>query len=350
MTITSETRSVAGRVTALYRRAGNADQNRLGLALLVIAVSQLIVLMDTTIVTMALPRIQSALGFSATGLLWVVNLYGLVFGSLLLLGGRVGDILGRRRVLIAGLALFSAASLLGGLAPGQGWLLAGRAAVLPAGLGLLGPAIQRRLPALDRGLRHRRRRQHAAAAPHRAPPADGGRRPVRRRRNVLAVPDQRDRQLPRPRLRRLHYRRLRAEPGLRALRRARPVAGQADRLRGGLQRGQRGPLVGGSVGLAALGTVAWTTAAHQIHVTRPGGAAATYRYALATGFDRAFLAAAGVALAILILAVALIRVRATGPAGQALPAAPPRAGQRQPQPEPNGRHRPPKSHRLDSTA
>jgi hypothetical protein len=96
------------------------------------------------------------------------------------------------------------------------------------------------------------------------------------------------------------------------------------------------PLVGGSVGLAALGTVAWTTAAHQIHVTQAGGAAATYRHALATGFDRAFLAAAGVALAIAILAVVLIRVRATGLAGQARPAAPPRAGQRQPQPEPDG--------------
>ncbi len=85
MTITSETRSVAGRVTALYRRAGRAGQSRLGLALLVIAGCQLMVLMDTTIVTMALPRIQSALGFSATGLLWVVNLYGLIFGGLLLL-------------------------------------------------------------------------------------------------------------------------------------------------------------------------------------------------------------------------------------------------------------------------
>ena len=107
MTVTSEARSVAGRVTALYLRAGNAGQSRLGLALLVIAVSQLIVLMDTTIVTMALPRIQSALGFSATGLLWVVNLYGLIFGGLLLSGGRVGDILGRRRVLTVGLVLFS---------------------------------------------------------------------------------------------------------------------------------------------------------------------------------------------------------------------------------------------------
>jgi hypothetical protein len=76
MTITSETRSAAGRVTALYRRAGKAGQNRLGVALLVIAVSQLIVLMGTTIVTMSLPRIGSALGFSTTGLLWVVNLSG----------------------------------------------------------------------------------------------------------------------------------------------------------------------------------------------------------------------------------------------------------------------------------
>jgi hypothetical protein len=81
------------------------------------------------------------------------------------------------------------------------------------------------------------------------------------------------------------------------------------------------PPVGGSVGIAALGTVAWTTAAHQIHSLRAGGAAATVRHALATGFDRAFLVAAGVALAILILAVVLIRERATGAADQALPVA-----------------------------
>jgi MFS family permease len=139
MTMTSETRSVAGRVRALYRRAGSAGQSRLGLALLVIAVSQLIVLMGTTIVTMSLPRIQSALGFSATGLLWVVNLYGLIFGGLLLSGGRVGDILGRRRVLTAGLVLFSAASLLGGLAQDKAWLLAARAAQ-GAGAAVIAPA------------------------------------------------------------------------------------------------------------------------------------------------------------------------------------------------------------------
>ncbi len=135
----SEPRSVAGRVTVLYRRAGRAGQSRLGLALLVIADCQLMVLMDTTIVTMALPRIQSALGFSATGLLWVVNLYGLIFGGLLLLGGRVGEILGRRRVLIAGLVLFSAASLLGGVAQDEGWLLAARAAQ-GTGAALIAPA------------------------------------------------------------------------------------------------------------------------------------------------------------------------------------------------------------------
>jgi MFS family permease len=139
MTVTSETRSVAGRAAGLYRRAGNAGRNRLGLALLVIAVCQLMVLMDTTIVTMAVPRIQPALGFSTTGLLWVVNLYGLIFGGLLPLGGRAGDILGRRRVLIVGLALFSAASLPGGVAQDKGWLLAARAAQ-GAGAALIAPA------------------------------------------------------------------------------------------------------------------------------------------------------------------------------------------------------------------
>src|SRR5579872_4844025 len=139
MTVTSETQSAARRVAGLYRRAGNAGRNRLGLALLVIAVCQLMVLLDTTIVTMALPRLQSAFGFSATGLLWVVNLYGLIFGGLLLLGGRAGDILGRRRVLTVGLVLFSVASLLGGVAQDKGWLLAARAGQ-GAGAALFAPA------------------------------------------------------------------------------------------------------------------------------------------------------------------------------------------------------------------
>ncbi|MET7683968.1 MFS transporter [Streptomyces sp. NPDC005423] len=97
------------------------------MALLVIAACQLMVVLDITIVNIALPHIQSALGFSTTGLAWVVNAYTLTFGGLLLLGGRAGDILGRRRVLVFGVLLFVFASLLGGLAQSSGQLLAARA-------------------------------------------------------------------------------------------------------------------------------------------------------------------------------------------------------------------------------
>ncbi len=100
---------------------------RLGLALFVIATAQLMVVLDATIVNVALPHIQTALGFSGSGLEWVVNAYALTFGGLLLLGGRAGDILGRRRVFIAGIILFSLASLLGGFATSQAWLLTARA-------------------------------------------------------------------------------------------------------------------------------------------------------------------------------------------------------------------------------
>jgi EmrB/QacA subfamily drug resistance transporter len=99
----------------------------LGLALIVIATAQLMVVLDATIVNVALPHIQHSLGFSGSGLEWVVNAYALTFGGLLLLGGRAGDILGRRRVFIAGIVLFSVASLLGGFATTQEWLLAARA-------------------------------------------------------------------------------------------------------------------------------------------------------------------------------------------------------------------------------
>jgi EmrB/QacA subfamily drug resistance transporter len=78
-------------------------------------------------VNVALPHIQQALGFSGSGLEWVVNAYAVTFGGLLLLGGRAGDILGRRRVFVAGLLLFSAASLVGGFATSQWWLLTARA-------------------------------------------------------------------------------------------------------------------------------------------------------------------------------------------------------------------------------
>ncbi|MEB8336980.1 MFS transporter [Streptomyces endophyticus] len=113
--------SATGRTTA---RGGN---RRLGLALLVIATAQLMVVLDSTIVNVALPQVQSALGFSGSGLQWVVNAYAVTFGGLLLLGGRAGDILGRRRVFVFGLLLFSTASLLGGFATSEWWLLTARA-------------------------------------------------------------------------------------------------------------------------------------------------------------------------------------------------------------------------------
>ena len=102
-------------------------QRRLGMALAVIATAQLMVVLDLTIVIVALPHIQQDLGFSGTNLEWVVNAYAVAFGGLLLLGGRAGDLLERRRVFIAGLIVFSLASLLGGLATSQAWLIAARA-------------------------------------------------------------------------------------------------------------------------------------------------------------------------------------------------------------------------------
>jgi EmrB/QacA subfamily drug resistance transporter len=102
------------------------------------------VVLDATIVNVALPHIQHALGFSGSGLEWVVNAYALTFGGLLLLGGRAADVLGRRRVFIAGIILFSIASLLGGFATTQAWLLGARALqgvggaiVAPAALSLI---------------------------------------------------------------------------------------------------------------------------------------------------------------------------------------------------------------------
>ncbi|MFE9680225.1 MFS transporter [Streptomyces sp. NPDC006285] len=97
-----------------------------GIALLVIASCQLMVVLDITIVNIALPHIQSSLGFSTENLSWVVNAYTLTFGGLLLLGGRLGDILGRRRVFVFGVLLFVLASLLGGLSQESWQLLAAR--------------------------------------------------------------------------------------------------------------------------------------------------------------------------------------------------------------------------------
>jgi EmrB/QacA subfamily drug resistance transporter len=97
------------------------------LALALVCLVQFMVILDVAIVTLALPSIKTALGFSETGLQWVLSAYTLTFGGLLLLGGRAGDLLGRRRVLIAGLVVFTGASLVCGLASSAGMLIAARA-------------------------------------------------------------------------------------------------------------------------------------------------------------------------------------------------------------------------------
>ncbi|TNC18702.1 MFS transporter [Amycolatopsis alkalitolerans] len=89
---------------------------------------QLMIILDATVMNVALPRIQADLHFSATSLSWVINIYTLVFGGLLLLGGRAGDLFGRRRLFIGGLTLFTIASLAGGFADSATWLLAARVA------------------------------------------------------------------------------------------------------------------------------------------------------------------------------------------------------------------------------
>jgi EmrB/QacA subfamily drug resistance transporter len=130
--------STAAASNATATPSSGAPTRRLGLALAVIATAQLMVVLDGTIVNVALPHIQNALGFSGTNLEWVVNAYTLVFGGLLLLGGRSGDLLGRRRIFIAGLLVFAGASLLGGFATDQAWLLAARA-IQGAGAAMAAP-------------------------------------------------------------------------------------------------------------------------------------------------------------------------------------------------------------------
>ena len=91
------------------------------------SMAQLMIILDASIINVALPTIQKALHFSPEDLQWVVNIYVLLFGGFLLLGGRAGDILGRRQLFIGGMVLFSLASLAGGFATSAGFLVAARA-------------------------------------------------------------------------------------------------------------------------------------------------------------------------------------------------------------------------------
>src|SRR6187397_2628032 len=113
-------------------------------ALALIVTAQFMVILDVAIVNVALPSIKSDLGFSQTNLQWVVSAYAIIFGGALLLGGRLADVLGRRRLFVAGLALFSASSLLCGLAWSEASLIGfravqglGGAMLVPAALSLL---------------------------------------------------------------------------------------------------------------------------------------------------------------------------------------------------------------------
>src|SRR3954469_24755201 len=108
-------------------------------ALALLAAAQFVVVLDASIVNVALPSIGRGLEFSPDNLSWVVNAYTLFFGGFLLLGGRLADLLGRRRIFMAGLLVFGLASLAGGLAQSEGWLIAARA-VQGLGAALLSPA------------------------------------------------------------------------------------------------------------------------------------------------------------------------------------------------------------------
>ncbi|MGK5558349.1 MFS transporter, partial [Actinomadura kijaniata] len=119
-------------------------RGRPGAVLAAVSLAQFLVALDMSVVNVALPAIRSSLGFTPVGLSWVVHAYALTFGGFLLLGGRAGDLFGRRRLFVAGLAAFGAASLAGGLAQAPWQLVTARAAqgvaaaaLAPAALAML---------------------------------------------------------------------------------------------------------------------------------------------------------------------------------------------------------------------
>ncbi|WP_169081325.1 MFS transporter [Paenibacillus sp. PL91] len=109
-----------------FNKQGSKTRSKQTAVLFIILISYLIIVLDISIVITALPEMQIDLGFSATGLSWIQNAYTLTFGGLLLLGARIGDILGRRRMFIIGIGLFGIASLTVGLSQSVTWIIAGR--------------------------------------------------------------------------------------------------------------------------------------------------------------------------------------------------------------------------------
>src|SRR5690242_9653669 len=127
MNRTSTSTGVVGLPGPPAARAGAAPDSRRWLILGVVGIAQLMVVLDATIVNIALPSAQRALGFSTVDRQWVVTAYALAFGSLLLFGGRLGDLIGRKITFLVGALGFAAASAVGGAADGFGMLVAARA-------------------------------------------------------------------------------------------------------------------------------------------------------------------------------------------------------------------------------
>src|SRR5450755_2400841 len=124
----STTETQYGQTTRIGSRTRRAaadlsSQRGKNLALMLLAMTQFVVVIDASIVNVALPSIGAHLHFSRDDLTWVVNAYTLTFGGFLLLGGRMADLLGRRRMFMVGLVVFSVASFSGGIAQSEGWLI-----------------------------------------------------------------------------------------------------------------------------------------------------------------------------------------------------------------------------------
>ncbi|MEU8577177.1 MFS transporter [Streptomyces asoensis] len=173
---TQDTGALAGPVADLSRPGGPSDDRisdpgrparrssrgpaRSTLILAIICVSYFMVILDNSIVFTGLPQIRSDMGFSETGLSWITNAYVLVFGGLLLLGARAGDLFGHRKVFLYSLVVFSLASLLVGAAPSAWWLIAARA-LQGVGAAVLAPSA---LSLLTRSFAEGRARNRAMAA------------------------------------------------------------------------------------------------------------------------------------------------------------------------------------------
>jgi len=129
-------RALAGSLENVNARAHGVNP---WLVLVLVCLAQFMVILDATIVNVALPSIQADLGLSESGLQWIVNAYALLFGGFLLLGGRAGDLIGRKRVFLAGLVLFTTASFVCGIATGETMLIISRG-IQGLGAALVSPA------------------------------------------------------------------------------------------------------------------------------------------------------------------------------------------------------------------